>query len=59
MAKIYNVVHVKYPLFVSDFNESWMFLTDFLICGLWFCVSSNIQIKTPNQMQQSIVKFIA
>jgi hypothetical protein len=26
---------------------------------LWFRASSNIQIKTPNQMQQSIVKFIA
>ena len=22
-------LHVKYPLFVSDFNETWSFLTDF------------------------------
>ena len=21
--------HVKYPLFLSDFNETWIFLTDF------------------------------
>ena len=29
------------------------------IQGLWFRASSITQIKTPNQMQQSIVKFIA
>jgi hypothetical protein len=22
--------HVKYPLFLSDFNETWIFSTDFL-----------------------------
>ena len=22
-------LHVKYPLFLSDFNESWIFSTDF------------------------------
>jgi len=22
-------LHVKYPLFLSDFNETWIFLTDF------------------------------
>ena len=22
-------LHVKYPLFVSDFNETWIFCTDF------------------------------
>jgi hypothetical protein len=24
------VLYVKYPLFLSDFNETWIFLTDFL-----------------------------
>jgi hypothetical protein len=23
-------LHVKYPLFLSDFNETWIFPTDFL-----------------------------
>jgi hypothetical protein len=27
--KMYIVVHVKYPLFLSDFNETWIFVTDF------------------------------
>jgi len=27
--KTYIVFHVKYPLFLSDFNETWNFLTDF------------------------------
>lgn len=22
-------IHVKYPVFLSDFNETWTFLTDF------------------------------
>jgi len=27
--KKYIDLHVKYPLFLSDFNETWIFLTDF------------------------------
>ena len=27
---MYIVLHVKYPLFLSDFNETWIFSTDFL-----------------------------
>jgi len=29
---IYNDIglHIKYPLFLSDFNETWIFLTNFL-----------------------------
>jgi hypothetical protein len=27
--KMYIGLHVKYPLFVSDFNETWVFSTDF------------------------------
>ena len=27
--KIYISLHVKYPLFLFDFNETWIFLTDF------------------------------
>jgi len=26
--KMYFGLHVKYPLFLSDFNETWIFLTD-------------------------------
>jgi len=26
---MYIGVHVKRPLFLSDFNETWIFLTDF------------------------------
>jgi len=28
---IYNDIglHIKYPLFLSDFNETWIFLTNF------------------------------
>jgi hypothetical protein len=26
---MYIVLHVKYPLFLSDFNETWIFSTDF------------------------------
>jgi hypothetical protein len=28
-SKIYIGLHVKYPLFLSDFNETWTFSTDF------------------------------
>jgi len=27
--KMYTDLHVKYPLFFSDFNETWIFWTDF------------------------------
>ena len=27
--KMCNDLHVKYPLFLSDFNEAWIFSTDF------------------------------
>jgi len=27
--KMYIGFHVKYPIFLSDFNETWTFLTDF------------------------------
>jgi len=27
--KMYIWLHVKYPLFLSDFNETWIFSTDF------------------------------
>jgi hypothetical protein len=27
--RIYIGIHVKYPLFLSEFNESWVFSTDF------------------------------
>jgi len=26
---MYIGLHVKYPLFLSDFNENWIFSTDF------------------------------
>jgi len=26
--KMYIGLHVKYPLFLSDFNETWIFLAD-------------------------------
>jgi len=26
---IYISLHVKYPLFLSDFNKTWIYLTDF------------------------------
>ena len=29
MIKIYISLHVKYPLFLSDFNETWLLYTDF------------------------------
>jgi len=29
MIKKYVVLHVKYPLFLSDFNETWIFSPDF------------------------------
>jgi hypothetical protein len=29
MIKMYICLHVKYPLFLSDFNETWIFVTDF------------------------------
>jgi len=29
MIKIYIGLHVKYPLFLSDFNETWIFSTDY------------------------------
>ena len=28
-SKMHNGLHVKYPLFLSDFNETWIFTTDF------------------------------
>ena len=28
-SKMYNVLRIKYPLFLSDFNEAWIFSTDF------------------------------
>jgi len=27
--KMYICLHVKYPFFLSDFNETWIFSTDF------------------------------
>jgi len=27
--KMYGGIHVTYPLFLSDFNETWILLTDF------------------------------
>jgi len=27
---MYIGLHVKYPLFLSDFNDTWIFLIDFL-----------------------------
>jgi hypothetical protein len=27
---MYVYLHVKYPLFLSDFNETWIFPTDFI-----------------------------
>jgi hypothetical protein len=30
MIKIYIGLHVKYPLFLSDFKETWIFIADFL-----------------------------
>jgi hypothetical protein len=29
MIKMYIVLHVKYPLFLSDFNETWIVSKDF------------------------------
>jgi len=29
LSKMYVNFHVKYPLFLSDFNETWIFSTDF------------------------------
>jgi len=29
MIKMYIVLEVKYPLLLSDFNEDWIFSTDF------------------------------
>jgi hypothetical protein len=29
MIKMYIGLHVKYPLFLSDFSETWIFSTDF------------------------------
>jgi hypothetical protein len=29
-SKIYIGIHVKYPLFCSDFNETWILSTDFI-----------------------------
>jgi len=29
MLKMYIGLHVKYPLFLSDINEPWFFLTNF------------------------------
>ena len=29
MIKMYIILHVKYPLFLSDFNETWIFSTYF------------------------------
>jgi hypothetical protein len=27
--KVYIGLHVKYPLLLSDFNETWIYFTDF------------------------------
>ena len=29
LSRIYISIHVKYPFFLSDFNESWIFSVDF------------------------------
>jgi len=28
-SKMFRGIHVKYPLFLSDFNETWIFEADF------------------------------
>jgi hypothetical protein len=28
-SKLYICIHVKYPLFLSDFSDTWIFSTDF------------------------------
>jgi hypothetical protein len=34
MIKMYIGFHVKYPLFLSGFNETWIFLQFFEISGI-------------------------
>jgi hypothetical protein len=29
LSQMYTGLHVKYPLFLSDFNETWIFWADF------------------------------
>ena len=34
-SKMYICLHVKYPLFLSDFNDTWIFSTDFFEKSLY------------------------
>ena len=46
---MYIGLHVEYPLFLSDFNETWIFSTDF---GKKF---SNIQFhESPSSGSQGV-----
>ena len=64
-SKIFIGLHVKYPLFLSDFNETWIFSTKvqkilkyrilwkFVQCGLSCCMRSDGQ----TDMRKIIVAF--
>jgi hypothetical protein len=46
-------LHVKYPLFLSDFNKTWIFLIDFFKKNLKYQVSSKSFQSVPSRYVQT------
>ena len=50
MINIYIHIHIKYPLFLSDFNETWIFWTVFFF-------SKNTQISNFMKVRRVGAEF--
>jgi hypothetical protein len=55
--KIYAGLHVKYPLFLSDFNETWIFQKLLKYRLLWFYVQREPSCSMRTDRQTDITKL--